>query len=290
MASAVVKCLPLLFTYSLTISAFSLNAPAALRPRILGGLEVYNQCKSPYNSIAALEFSSGGSSVVLCSASIITETILATTAYCVENIKVLGENGLSVVAVVGERDIMGTDVEEQKIPISSFQAHKYYNSTTLDNNIGLIKLAMPVRLGNCVQLATRYEDDPTACTDLDRSCFMAGWGAYTETNAFMNSARLRAADVVVFGEFVSKIMTQTTESPLPTGTLIVEGANTNNKACTFDWGNLITCKRNNKYVLRGLLARDSCKTPDLPMLMLDYPRYQTWVDVCIRNWDSCYLL
>ncbi|KAK6983682.1 trypsin-2 [Biomphalaria glabrata] len=282
--SSAANCVLLASLCMFGTAAFSLNARAALRPRILGGLEVSNRCKAPYNSIVALEFMSGASPVAFCSGHLLNTRIVVTTAYCVENLRMLGQAGLPVFAVAGERDLMGTDSEEQKIPVANYKAHPLYNDTTLDNNIGLLQLAIPVTFGACVQPYLKYEEDPNACTDIDKSCFMVGWGAYTESSAYLNSARLRAADMVVYGDFVSRILTS---SQLPAGTLVVEGANIKNKACIFDWGDLIACKRNNKYVLRGLLSRYNCMTPDVPMLMTDVTLYDLWMTRCVQDWTSC---
>ena len=51
-------------------------------------------------------------------------------------------------------------------------------SGEVDNSVGLIRLAYPARLSQCVKPAQKMEDDPDACQDLDTSCVMAGWGPY----------------------------------------------------------------------------------------------------------------
>lgn len=289
---AVILC-PLLVSI-FTSSAYGLRlksrpGPIALRPRVIGGLEVTDRCKAPYNSMVALQFESSAynTPVTFCSAVMLTETILVTSANCLTQLQDLSD--LTITIVVGDRDMMFKDKDEQKIKYESYKIHKNYDSSTKDNNIGLIRLATPAKLTPCVQPVMKLEEDPMACTDVDRSCVMAGWGPYADNDVPTNSRLPRSAAITVLGDFVSSLLFRGKWGiDPPKGTVLAEGINPNNRACYFDWGGIVSCKRNGKFVLRGVVSDHNCRSDmGTPILVTDVPFFQPWIDSCLNDWAKC---
>ncbi|XP_059144358.1 trypsin-like isoform X2 [Physella acuta] len=290
MRSASVLCPLLALCLCVTVSGMRLQS--RLTPRVIGGTEVVDRCKSPYNAMVALQFTSPTGPVTFCSAVMLTDTILVTSAYCVYQFLALKD--IPIKAIVGERDMFMTDRDEQVIDIDSVKVHRMYNDSTLDNNVGLVRLVTPARLSDCVQPAVKMEADPAACNDVDKTCVMVGWGPYAENSKPTNSRLPRYANITVLGNFLTNMLSyQLLRRGPPTGTLLAEPSNPNTKACFFDWGGLVSCQRNGKSVLRGVIGEHNCNTEvgqTPPILVSDIPTYQPWIDSCISSWNSCLTL
>lgn len=261
---------------------------ARLQPRVLGGKEIQDRTKAPFNWLVALRLESPDGPVVFCSAVLMNETILLTTAYCAGQLSLLG-NELTVTAVVGERDIIMPETFEQSLDIDSFRSHPNFNGSTLDNNIGIIRLVKAATLNSFVQSAVATEEDQTACTDVDESCIFAGWGPYVENSKPTNSRLGRYSSMTLYGDLVTTLWSRFDRGiDAPVGSLYAEAKNPNVRACFFDWGGPVACLRNGKYVLEGLVSEHNCNTPlNLPILVTHVPFFQKWIDSCLRNWARC---
>ncbi|CAG5135452.1 unnamed protein product, partial [Candidula unifasciata] len=260
---------------------------SVIHPRIIGGSEVKDRCRPPYNSMVALQFEASSGAFTFCSAAMLSETVLVTAGSCVSQIAILNENPIT--AVIGERDLYMTDFDEQRISIESIKIHPLFNNLTLDNNIALLRLSKSAMLSSCVRPIAKYATDPTACGDLDQSCLMVGWGPYADIDKPTNSRLPRYAAITVYGETVTGLWSRFERGvDPPTGSLYAEAANPHIKACFFDWGGIVSCIRNGIYVLGGVIGELNCNSAvSLPILVTDVPSYQTWIDKCTANWNSC---
>ncbi|KAK3754093.1 hypothetical protein RRG08_024168 [Elysia crispata] len=270
----------------LSISFSAVSGSPRIKPRIIGGVEVYDRCRPPFNWMVALRMNSPAGPVTFCSAVMLDNTTLVTAGRCISQFVTTSIS--PGVAVVGERDLLGVDRFEQTIPIESIRLHPDYNRVTYDNSVGLIRLAYPARLSQCVKPAQKMEDDPDACQDLDTSCVMAGWGPYAEATQPTNSRVVRSAPVTVYGDFVTLQLELTrTQQYQPQGSLYAEAINPRQKACFFDWGGVVSCVRNGNTVLRGFVSEHNCNAnPAPPILITNVPDFEQWIDACQRNWAS----
>ncbi|BFZ19361.1 hypothetical protein BsWGS_22400 [Bradybaena similaris] len=260
----------------------------SLRPRVIGGTEIRDMCRSPFSSVVALQFDAPAGSVTFCSAVMLTESILVTSGFCAWRIQELED--LPYYAVVGERDLQMTDFDEQKISVAAIRIHSGFNVSTFDNNIALLRLSKPATLSSCVKPAFKMETDPTACSDFDQSCMVVGWGPFVENNRPTNSRLPRYASVTVLGDNVAKLLTplDVNKPNLPVGSTFAETVNRNIKTCFFDWGGMISCRRNGNHVLRGLVGEHNCNSNvPLPILVTDVPYFQKWLDLCLLDWNRC---
>ncbi|RUS74013.1 hypothetical protein EGW08_018212, partial [Elysia chlorotica] len=270
-----------LLVYITTVS----GAPN-IETRVIGGIEVYDRCRPPFSWMVALRMNSPAGPVTFCSAVMLDNTTLVTSARCISQF--VGSSTSPGVAVVGERDLLAVDRYEQTIPIEGLRLHPDFNSDTYDNNIGLIRLSSPATFSSCVMPAARMEDDPDACQDLDTSCEMAGWGPYVEATQPTNSRVVRSSPITVYGDFVTlQLELARTSSSPPKGSLYAEAINTRQKACFFDWGGVVSCVRNGNIVLRGVVGEHNCNANPVPPIMVTNVRdFEQWIDACNRNWDS----
>ncbi|BFZ12713.1 hypothetical protein BsWGS_15752 [Bradybaena similaris] len=258
-----------------------------LHPRIIGGEEVRDRRRSPFNSMVALQFEASTGAFTFCSAVMLTDRLLVTAGSCVSQIAILSEN--AVTAVIGERDLQLTDFDEQRIGIESIRIHPSFNNVTFDNNIALLRLSRSATLSEYVKPIARFEVDPTACNDMDQSCLMVGWGPFADIDKPTNSRLPRSAAITVFGEIVTSLWSRFERgTDQPKGSLYAEAINPNRKACFFDWGGVVSCLRNGNYILRGVIGELNCNSAvSLPILVTDVPFYQTWIDQCTNDWSRC---
>ncbi|GFN93048.1 chymotrypsin-like protease ctrl-1 [Plakobranchus ocellatus] len=271
---------------TLALSVITVLGEDGVETRIIGGVEVWDRCRPPFSWMVALRMQSPEGPVTFCSSVMLDNTTLVTSGRCI--FQFVTTNTSPGVAVVGERDLLGRDNEEQTIPIEGIRVHPEYNSDTYDNNIGLVRLSYPARLSRCVKPAHKMEDDPEACLDLDTSCLMAGWGPFAETSEPTNSRVLRSAPVTVYGDFVTLQLELTrTQNAQPEGALYAEAMNPRQKACFFDWGGVVSCQRNGNTVLRGVIGEHNCNSnPTPPVMVTNVPEFEQWVEACQRNWNS----
>ena len=73
---------------------------------------------------------------------------------------------------LGEHNIKVTEGTEQFITASKIIKHPNFSSSTLNNDIMLIKLASPVTLNAKVATVSL----PTSCAGAGTQCLISGWG------------------------------------------------------------------------------------------------------------------
>lgn len=73
---------------------------------------------------------------------------------------------------LGKHNLALTESTQQFISSAKVIRHSGYSSTTLDNDIMLIKLAKPAQLNRAVQTVPL----PTSCVATGTTCLISGWG------------------------------------------------------------------------------------------------------------------
>lgn len=265
----------------------SVTAVQKLVPRVIGGQPVFNRCSEPFSWTVALRLPTSQGPVTYCSGVLLSDRLVLTAARCLY--LYLSQGSASGHVVVGERDLDMTDFGERAIDIESFKIHPGYNDTTLDDNIALLRLASPVTSTPCMTPARQFQDDPQACDDVDTSCTIVGWGPYAENSQVTNSRVPRYASVQVYDEPISRVLSVQDKGVEPArGSRLAEARVTGVKSCLFDWGGVVSCQRNKKQVLRGIVGDHNCyATPTPPMAVTDVPTYSGWINACYINWGLC---
>jgi len=273
----------------LLLLAQGVTATQNLVPRVIGGIPVFNRCSEPFSWTVALRLDTPQGPVTYCSGVLLRDRLVVTAARCLY--LYLAEGRALGQVVVGERDLDTADIGtgEQVMDIESFKIHAGYNDTTLDNNIALLRLTSPVVINACMTPAREFKDDPQACDDVDTSCTMVGWGPYLENFQISNSRVLRSAGVRVYDDTISQVLSVQDKGVEPaTGSRLAEGIQGGVKSCLFDWGGMVSCRRNNQQVLRGIISDHNCyANPTPPMTITDIPTYTGWINACYLNWDTC---
>ncbi|NXP74199.1 KLK14 protein, partial [Ramphastos sulfuratus] len=76
---------------------------------------------------------------------------------------------------LGENDLQEWEGTEQDVGVAAALPHPAFDPMTLDNDLMLLKLQRPVRLGPAVRPLAL----PRACAPDGATCLVSGWGTIT---------------------------------------------------------------------------------------------------------------
>lgn len=106
-----------------------------------------------------------------CGSSILNQAILLTAAHCLENCAV---DSTTVTAFVGDKGKMRGSPYISYI----FKIHEDYDTIRICNDIGLVRLEKPLRLGKAVRRVSLRRNPP-----YDKPAKIAGWGIVDVSNS-----------------------------------------------------------------------------------------------------------
>lgn len=147
-------------------------------PRIVGGVEAAPgawpwQVALIYPRSVAVGPNYYSNYAQFCGGSLIDEMWVLTAAHCViDNGSVNSISNINV--VVGLHNLKTPEADYQQITITQIIPHERYNSINEDNDLALLKLAVPAKLTTTVQLVSLVEANIADLTGLTAT--ITGWG------------------------------------------------------------------------------------------------------------------
>lgn len=157
-------CRHLVFYYLLLISLPVFAAsPQQVSTRIVGGVE--SSAATEYPWIVSLKFQSNNQH--FCGGTLINQQWVLTAAHCIAS-----ESPSTFIATVGEYDL---DSYTEPSSIDNIIIHPDYNTTTLDNDIALIKLSAAVAI-ETIPLLSSLETEQSIAVETTFSTAI-GWGS-----------------------------------------------------------------------------------------------------------------
>ncbi|KAG6926122.1 trypsin-like [Chelydra serpentina] len=168
---------------------------------------------------------------------------------------------------LGEHNLWHLDWSEQLTLSSRVIPHPYYNSSSSQNNIMLVKLLVPAILNRQVELLPL----PRSCPRPDSTCVLSGWG----TSIFQH---LLHSDVLLCGNItvLPDAKCQVTHPNRITPNMICAGVvHGGTDSCQGDPGSPLVCQRE----LQGIASWgfEGCSRPNRTGVFVKVCNYIDWL-------------
>merc|ERR1719507_2029527 len=247
--------------------------------RVIGGVET---SAGVYPWIAALSYNG---QLGRCSATLISSNWAITAAHCVSpNFPpddppslVLGEHDLS-----NANDILDSSLNRKEVSVTTIH-NTNYDSSTVNNDIALLKLAEAVDLSIYTPACL-----PASSADyVGQTAKVYGWGR-TDPCGFTTSSKLLEAEVTVVSDADCAAGSGLEQCSANPATLSYSGkitaqmlcaSATGKDACQGDSGGPLTVKDSDQHHLAGVVSWGyGCAADGLPGVYAEVAQLRSWVD------------
>uniref|UniRef100_A0A8C4XC62 Mast cell protease 1A-like n=1 Tax=Erpetoichthys calabaricus TaxID=27687 RepID=A0A8C4XC62_ERPCA len=239
-----------------------LGLAGASEVQIINGHEAKPHSR-PYMAYLSIEMEDGSGT---CGGFLINPDFILTAAHC---------NGESITVVLGAHNMSTRETSWQLIQAEKMIPHPDYNSSTLVNDIMLLKLAHKAKLKKQVKLVEIPQaDDDVQPGDL---CSVAGWGN-TVTNGDGSNVLREVNVTIIYWDTCKKSW----DAMIPENTICAGGYKTTKGFCQGDSGGPLIC--NNKAM--GIVSFNSilgCKYPNLPNVYTSVAPYRDWINSVLQK-------
>ncbi|XP_010621243.1 serine protease 55 isoform X2 [Fukomys damarensis] len=205
----------------------------------------------------------------MCGGAILSSWWILTAAHCL-NSEEISPKELHV--VVGTNDLTNPHLEIKQV--TSITLHTGYVRATMDNDIGLLLLASPIKFnGLKVPVCLPPQPIPVSWQE----CWVAGWGqtSSTEKNS-MKSDLMKVPMVIMDWKECSKLFSKLTKNMLCAGY-----QNENYDACQGDSGGPLVCttsESSSKWYQLGIISWGrSCGQKNVPGIYTLLAEYDSWI-------------
>jgi len=161
---------------------------------------------------------------------------------------------------VGEHDRATKEGSETEIRVHTIFRHPKYDPRHLNNDIALMKLAKPAKLGKYVKRACL----PTKAMEVGSNCFITGWGKMHHPGSMVRFLQQAILPVVSNEDCYEK---NHKVIPIPITDAMVcagDGGKTVKSGCHGDSGGPFVCEVDGKWEVHGSVSHGSpkCKSSD----------------------------
>jgi secreted trypsin-like serine protease len=255
---------PLLTLLVITLALFHQTVSRSRRnaaSRIVGGSEAYT---GQFRFAAAINVQTSNSKF-FCGGALLTNEWILTAGHCVD--------GATLFTIqLGSNSLTGDDPNRVTVATSDYILHPDFNPSTLENDVGLIKLRLPVELTNYIDTIHYL---PTVPVQVSTNLMAIGWGQQTDDDAEL-SDHLNWVQVTS----ISNNECQVTYGSQVKDYMVCVSGNYNEGTCIGDSGGpLIQVVSRGQMVHTGIssfISGNGCQSTDPSGYTRIYP-YLDWI-------------
>nr|XP_058136698.1 kallikrein-14 [Dasypus novemcinctus] len=169
--------------------------------------------------------------------------------------------------VLGKHSLQKWEATQQVLNVVRQVPHPSYNSRTHDNDLMLLRLQKPARLGRAV----RPINVARSCARPGTTCRVSGWGTISSPNVRYPDA-LQCVNVNIFSDQACR---QAYSRAITAGMVCAGVLQGGKDSCQGDSGGPLVCGGQ----LQGLVSwgMERCAQPGYPGVYTNLCRYQSWI-------------
>ncbi|XP_032343775.1 kallikrein-14 isoform X1 [Camelus ferus] len=244
---------------ALQILAVALAQSQGNENKIIGG---YTCTRNSQPWQAALL--TGPSRRFLCGGVLLSDQWAITAAHCARP---------TLRVALGKHNLRGWEATQQVLRVVRQVRHPQYNSRTNENDLMLLRLERPLRLGRAVQpIATA-----SSCASPETPCLVSGWGTISSPTTRLPNL-LQCVNVNI----ISHQRCQQAYPGAITAGMVCAGVPQGGKdSCQGDSGGPLVCRGQ----LQGLVSwgMEHCAQPGFPGVYTNLCKYHTWIQETMRS-------